>query len=372
MSVVTQYTVLKILLLLIFIISGYGISRGSRQHYWYYSLPAIVSYTIIQGLRYARGVDYLSYKFSYEHFDRESRGTVFKLINQFLNDVIGLPYYGAFMFYGFLLILAVILIFRRYRKIALFALPIFLITTILQSENLIRQFLAVAFIYLSFYELMGDRWKTSLVYFILGYLIHASCLILLPFFVLFHYVKIPKFSPWWLIGAYLLIVIFWKISYWGNATTYLNALNLDGQFSSYTQDAERWFTAEGSLSARQERNSTISMIAIVRESLMNCIIIYFGYKLIRSYPKLQLPFFLYYLSVILLQMAFDIEAIVRIGRWFYIFEMFIAGFVLTYTPRKNNYIRYALIFICINYTYDFISHFLTDLQPYQCGFIWNQ
>ena len=370
MESVTQYIILKILLLIILVISGYGISKGNKRYFWFYALLSIVSYTVIQGLRYDRGVDYKHYMRAYidpQVVDRD-REWFFAFINKVLSEWLGLPYYGAFLFYSFLLILAVVLVLKKYRKIALYALPIFLLTTIDQSENLIRQFLAVPFVYLSFLYLMKDKWKICLVYFFLAFSIHSSCVILLPFLLLLYYIKLPIFSSIWLLVAYLAIALFWKIDYWGGFVDIVGSLSNE-QFSVYTENAKRWFTAEGSLSALQGREGA-SLISIIRRVLMNSIIIYFGYEIIKKYPKFQLPFFLYYISVIILTMAFDIELIVRVGRWFYIFEMFVAGFVLVYTPRKNGFVKCTLLFVCVNYLYSYVAD-VVRVIPENSLFVWN-
>ncbi|WP_029903689.1 EpsG family protein [Prevotella sp. 10(H)] len=364
---VNIYIILKLFLLFTFICCGYGISKGKKEHYWLYSGIAILFYSIIQGLRYGRGVDYLHYKFQYEHIEvyTDYREWGFVILNKFFN-VLDLPYYIVFVFYSFILVLSLFILLKQYREIAVYFLPIFLIVTIGHSENLIRQYIGFSFVYLSFLFLMKDRlWKCFLFIFI-GFLFHSSCVVLLPFFLLFKYIKIPFKSPYLLIAIYLVVFFFWKIEYWKDYIIYLQFLDSGGggQFSAYIENAERWFSEEGSLGVSQ------SIIFIFRELVSRVILIYWGAKLLDKNHRFQIPFFLFYISVIALRMAFDIEIIFRIAHWFSFFEIFVAGFVLTYTERNTIITKCAMWFLIFHYMYSYISPFLS-VGSQDCMFVWD-
>jgi hypothetical protein len=181
MGSVSVYIFLESLLLVIFIFCGYGISKGRENRFWFFGWIAVISYSLIQGLRYDRGVDYAGYKYKYENIEQiTDKEWLFTKINEFLN-FLGVPYYGAFIFYSFVLILSVLVLLKSYREIAMYALPIFFITTMPQSENLVRQFLAVPFVYFAVSFLMKDNLWKFLFFMLIGFLIHSSGVVLLPF-----------------------------------------------------------------------------------------------------------------------------------------------------------------------------------------------
>lgn len=359
------YIFLEILLLFIITCCGFGISKCKKHQFWIFAILAILSYSLIQGLRYDRGPDYMWYKFQYEHFKIVDQDIGFTFINQILN-ILHIPYYGAFIFYSFLLILSVIILLKNNREIAIYALPIFFITINLWAEAMIRQYVGLSFTILSFsYLLRGKLWKFY-IFILIGALVHASTLVIFPFFLLFYYIKIPIKSPYIFIILYLIISFVWKISYWGDYAMLLNGLDVGHEkFNQYTSNAEHWFT---------EDNSTgyvMSKALFLRQLLSRIILIYFGIKLLNKVHNFQIPFFLFFISIIILHMGGDIEVIHRIGCSFNIFEFFVAAMVLYKTKRNNLFVKGAMLFLIINYTYGFIAGILyrVDIRSYK--FIWD-
>ena len=65
-----DYVLLLILLFLIFIIySRLVVSKEEKsiyeRNYWLYAIVPIIAFSLIEGLRYARGVDYIGYVYTY-------------------------------------------------------------------------------------------------------------------------------------------------------------------------------------------------------------------------------------------------------------------------------------------------------------------
>ena len=65
-----DYVLLLILLFLIFIIySRLVVSKEEKsiyeRNYWLYAIIPIIAFSLIEGLRYARGVDYIGYVYTY-------------------------------------------------------------------------------------------------------------------------------------------------------------------------------------------------------------------------------------------------------------------------------------------------------------------
>ncbi|WP_313608488.1 EpsG family protein [Dysgonomonas sp.] len=335
MGSVGNYIFLETLLLFIFIFCGFGISKGRKDQFWIYSSIVIISYSLIKGLRYGRGPDYLWYKLQYENMDlAEKKELGFRFVNEILS-ALDIPYYGAFILYSFVLIVAVMMLLKNYREIAMYALPIFFIVTgSYWATAAIRQYLAMAFILIAFLYLMKDHIWKCLGFMLIGILIHTASFIFLPFFLLFYYIKIPIKSP------------------------------KDVKFSGYLNNAEFWFTDAGS------DGNIASITLLFRRLLSNVILIYFGVKYLNRIQNFRLPFFLFYLSIIILKVSGDIELPMRIGLGFNTFEMFVAGVVLSETKKTDIYTFCAMFFLIINYGYNWIAPLLSA-TPETSMFIWD-
>ena len=60
---VSTFWGLRLLLLAVLMFCGWGIAykNNNNNYFWYYAIPIIILYTLIQGLRFDRGVDYPHY-----------------------------------------------------------------------------------------------------------------------------------------------------------------------------------------------------------------------------------------------------------------------------------------------------------------------
>ena len=90
------YDSINILLIWIMYYMGSLICRG--KNYWECCLLVIISFTLVEGVRYGRGVDYLHYVDVY-NYDLENKQVLFTSINQFLKSL-GVSAEYAFMVYA--------------------------------------------------------------------------------------------------------------------------------------------------------------------------------------------------------------------------------------------------------------------------------
>ena len=113
------FWILRIFLLLVFVVCGFGISYDKKSRFCVYSLVSGLCYSLIQGLRYARGVDYMHYKFDMEgHWFVDNYEVGYRFIVIFLSQWLHLPYWGCFICYSALLIFAVLLVLKRIPQMA--------------------------------------------------------------------------------------------------------------------------------------------------------------------------------------------------------------------------------------------------------------
>ena len=98
-----DYVLLLILLFLIFIIySRLVVSKEEKsiyeRNYWLYAIVPIIAFSLIEGLRYARGVDYIGYVYTYlQSLDpKVENEPLFMLLNKGML-LMGFPYCIAFV-----------------------------------------------------------------------------------------------------------------------------------------------------------------------------------------------------------------------------------------------------------------------------------
>ncbi len=376
------YWTLRIILVAILFISGWGISHNDGKDpalFWKWTLPSIVAYSLIEGLRWNRGQDYY-------HYYQDLTGQLFTDYNEPLYllwidffKFTGLPYWVAFVFYSFLLILGVVLLVKLMPRTAVWVLPLFYIITESSAENLIRQYLAVPFIlYAIYYYFIGNKKKMWLSL-VCCPLIHLAGLYAALLFLLFTNIsfKYRKWIPWCVCGLYLYLYYLFDVSSFSYLTSFIEKLNLDEgtAFSNYTMNAERWFTDEGSIAnVLGQGRGTISFIAQTASFLSNIIIIFGGYWVIKEKPGYTLFYWFSVFAVLIQTIGGDIEMYQRFVEWTIYLLPFVIGLMFTAIKSNKFFKKYHVVFmivLMVNYVfYGFIRAF--GSMPYSgCAFIWD-
>lgn len=300
------FWVLRLLVFLSLLYSGYLISYkyNDGKSYWKYSLIGIVVYSLVEGLRWNRGIDY-------PHYYQDLTGKLFTDYSEYvyiwwteLFKFTGLPFWVAFIFYSFLFIHGFYYLLKKFKKQAVWALPLFFIITVGSSENLIRQFLAVSMFEYALYFFLEKRYWKSAIFALLTVQIHNSVIITIvgALFVYFiHFDKKIK-TGYLLVGIYLLFYYFWNPSYLAPITTWLSSLSVgdSSNMSSYLENAEFWFSDESSLSVRLGFVSrAASMFSSTVSLVTTCIIIKYGYDLSQKNERYRIAYWFSFLAYIL-------------------------------------------------------------------------
>jgi len=372
------YFFLRAILLFILIVTGYFISQKQsidQRNYWILSILAMIIYSLIEGLRYNRGTDYTYYKEMYEYalnlksyMDIDSVEPMIGFINKPFR-YIGLSYPYIFVFYSFILIFAGFFFIEKNHRVALFAIPMFFMSTIVQSENLVRQFIAFSFVLLLVNYFLTNRWIKFCMLMLMAYLTHTSSIIFLPFFFLIKYVKNPFGNLLAIIVLYITSWL-WKPEYWGNFVQYFQMIQLDDfKYSGYIDNADDWFSGEKLL------DFNVSTFSLVRLFLFNTGIIILGYRILEKYRDTHYPFFyfLFVFGAIFQRYTDQMELLYRIDLYFYMFWFIVLAYITYdtfYSESKNTDSKFICYFLIFNVLYDFlIPH--GEIDPLKYLFIWN-
>lgn len=117
---------------------------------------------MIEGLRYARGVDYIGYVYTYlQSLDpKVENEPLFMLLNKGML-LMGFPYCIAFVVYSLFWIVGILHLCENFRYLLCWCIPFALIASIPSMENLVRQFVSLSFVMISLSFLLKKKYVMS-------------------------------------------------------------------------------------------------------------------------------------------------------------------------------------------------------------------
>lgn len=323
-----MFFLLHNLLLACLFIFGKKCEKSAK--YWRPASVIIVVYTLVEGLRWGRGVDYNLYFFRYEDISHGYQTLDEPLYYYFcrLLSIIGLPYQGYILLTSGLLIFSVIFFMKDHRKVIKYALPIFFIVTETYTENLVRWYLGFSFVLIGMRYLQINEFKKSIFFAIVGISFHYGLfIVVLIFWILKNKEKI-LLKPVLSIILYLIILLMWDNSYMLILTKIVSNLGIE-RFQYYSNDADIWLTG----SNRDEK--VWSLVFILRQSAMCFFFLYYGYEIVKKNKDLTFLYNIMTIGCILFPAASRIELWSRINGLFYNFIFVIGGYIFYYTLDKK-------------------------------------
>jgi len=345
---------LRLVVFLSLLYSGYLISYKDKdgKSFWKFSSIGIIVYSLVEGLRWNRGVDY-------PHYYQDLTGKLFTDYSEYvyvwwteLFKFTGLPYWIAFIFYSFLLIHGFCCLMKHFKKQAIWALPLFFIITVGSSENLVRQFLAVSMFEYALYFFWEKKYVKSIVFVILTMQTHNSVLLTIAFALFVHFVHFDKKikTGYLLVTIYLFFYYFWDPSYLTPITSWMSTLSLgdSSNMSGYLENAEFWFSDESSLSERLGYVSKAASVISTTVSLVcTCLIIKYGFDLTKKDSRYRIFYWFSYLSYILYIFSNngDFEIWSRLSVMFrFLVPIVVGGIITTLSLKRIE--KYAIYAFC--------------------------
>lgn len=354
--------------------------RFIDKNYWSYLSIFIILFTLIVGLRYGWGNDYLSYKYRIEH-PAEDEDVFYGLTNKILREV-GFNYITTYMLYAFLLITGAFKLIRCYPDnrymLALFLPAMFFIGT-----STIRQGFATSFLLFAIAFLYKKKWIEAFVATFLSVNIHTAILIPILLFIGFYALTFvwKKPLPWKIVLPLYIVCAFNTdtVSTWfvGNFENSFDWLSNFGKFESYSDKSSYWFGEEGLNSIYEQ-----STFALVLSILFHSAYIYIGYKALAlsSIGNVHRNVLYLYNTTIIGLFVFRIgmllEIIHRIGDTLFAFYFIPLGFALsTYNnkwqslkKKERKRFTFALVLIMC-YIILYYGRFIIMSPGYM--FVWN-
>ena len=332
---------------------------------------AILTYTLNEGLRFGRGIDYNGYGRTYEIV--ASGGTTNRelLFETFLRcfSNFGIPYQGIIILQSFMFIVALLIFLLNFREIFAYALPIFIIFSLYAFENLIRWYMGFSFILCGMSLLI--KGKPFYIYFLvssIGCVFHIGILpVILVFYLLFMQKKI-LLPPYISTSVYILIGLFFKTDIMLFFAKYLDVLSFfSNRIEGYSANAEQWLTS-GALGVSAGAFDSLFTFCYM------FVVVWYGFKILNG--KQSQYIFVYNLFIIgfmVKPLANQIELLQRYDFLFCCFGAVVAALLLVNSISKKCLfrLRYLLFAVIIVFQLNYFRH--PWINPsYQYMYVWDQ
>lgn len=376
------YWILRILTVLTLSICGYLISRKhdlDSKQYWKIAFYAVLVFTLTEGLRYGRGVDYYGYY-------QGAQGTS---VNDEIHDsepawLLFLSFFRVshiypwllFVVQSFLLIFSFTRIVKHYPRCAVWAMPLFFFIFGVQGETMVRQDMSLSFLMLAYSFYLDENKKWMYICLALVPLIHFSgFLVVIPFLLL--YVMSKNIKGSWgnlLTVVYVLLYFFWNPQYMRPVTDFLMSIDssgVGGNGSGYLERADEFLLEGGDVLSTWTAGIQFSLLFIVTEFLGNLIIIYYGGQLIKNDRRLLIPYTFSVVAIYVYIIGGHMQLWERIENWYLYMTPLTLGLILKFVQLKKNYIKYLVLgVVLVRYYFYFIKN-IGSIPSWGCAFIWD-
>lgn len=340
-------------------------------------VTAVLTYTLNEGLRFGRGIDYNEYWRVYEIM---GSGIDYGTNVGFLYLEKGLlffnvPWQGCAMFMSFMFILGTLIFMKNYKDVMPIALPLWVLLFHNVANNLMRWNLAFSFIMIALFYLIINEGRLNvkfLVFCCIGCTIHYAILPV-PFIFYFLYkIKKPIVSPFVCISVFIALSFLFQSEFMLRFVDLFNTLSaLDDKFDSYGDDVEYWLTK----SPGGSHNS--SWIGPM-DTFLGLFVTLVGHKSMRQAPKPYLfAYNLFLLGFMFRPATIQIELIHRYDELFFYQRVIVFGYVI-FLYKKGLLIYKNLKMVPLMTTFIFFLCFLSGTKEvfrekeFKLWYVWNK
>ncbi len=325
-----------LLLIMLFILYRAGMAiKESGKIISSAGIAAILFYTLNEGLRFGRGIDYNIYYNDYADIvaGRESKYEfVFvQLCKCFA--ALDFPFQVLILFMSFMFILSLLTLLQNYRDLLPLALPLFVFFSRPEVENMVRWYLAFSFFLFGLADLIKKE-KLSIRYWVFSLFASSIHYAIIPIPILFYIIYRIKhvfLKPLFSIPTFLAVYFFFETDFMLQFVDIVNMLaDVSGErFAGYGDSAEYWLSGgfAGEELSGKIRISELAFLSVL-VILGKRVSAYYGRPFVFSYN-------LFLVGFILFPIAMKIELVGRYEAIFYFFRAIVLAAILyTYFIRK--------------------------------------
>lgn len=359
------YDFLLFVMVICLFVSGYLISRSDIS-YWKGAIFGIVVYSLNEGLRFGRGIDYNLYVDVFnliKQGDVSDHEPLFVLSCKMVGFVGGSWPFFVFLMSAFFIVSVYVFLqnFKRYVVCCLPVLPFFSMF----AENIVRQTMGFSFLLIGLYFLLKKNSSIILFLFFsfMGVLCHSVTLIFALLFFLMTFRKKILLSPKYSIPLFFLLLFTFKTDNLMIMMSLFTSLMIGEHYTQYAENPEFWL-----------QNGFVDSVSYTVTALY-LFVVYYGYK-IRIFfgRKYEYIYNIFLLGFLFYPISVRIELLSRIGVILEMFIFIVLGCIFYYyvffKKIQSNIVTFSLL--CILSLNLARVYFVTPFQnPVQYLYMWD-
>lgn len=338
----------------------------------------IIVFTLNEGLRFGRGIDYNYYAIAFKQNLINHNSTwdpIFLFIANLLG-YLGISWQGYVILMSFTLILSCAIFLNNFRDVSKWAFPLFAIFA-LPAENLMRWFFGFSFILIgTSYLLKRNDIKRIYIFLLfssIAFFIHFALLPIAVIFYILTYIRRPIIKPLPAIILFFTIGIAFKTSFMEQFVDLMQLFSISERAESYQYQAEYWLT--GGFAGVEK-----SPFPKYYELLLFIINVYWGYKLTKIHEhKYTFVYNIFLIGFITFPICHQIELLTRYNNLFCIFQFIILAYIIQFLindiKRVKNQTRKIAVFFSVLVVLNFVRvQIFTPLAdtPNHFLYIWDK
>lgn len=338
----------------------------------------IIVFTLNEGLRFGRGIDYNYYAIAFKQNLINHNSTwdpIFLFIANLLG-YLGISWQGYVILMSFTLILSCAIFLNNFRDVSKWAFPLFAIFA-LPAENLMRWFFGFSFILIgTSYLLKRNDIKRIYIFLLfssIAFFIHFALLPIAVIFYILTYIRRPIIKPLPAIILFFTIGIAFKTSFMEQFVDLMQLFSISERAESYQYQAEYWLT--GGFAGVEK-----SPFPKYYELLLFIINVYWGYKLTKIHEhKYTFVYNIFLIGFITFPICHQIELLTRYNNLFCIFQFIILAYIIQFLindiKRVKNQTRKIAVFFSVLVILNFVRvQIFTPLAdtPNHFLYIWDK
>lgn len=261
-----QYVFLHIILLIITYVYGRKLSVSkSDKKYWSIAYIPILAFTIEEGFRWGREIDWCAYYYIYQDMIKgvESNHEPFF---RFLWGIFAnceMPYFCVIAFCSFLLIYSLYFLFRPHNKYAYILFPLLILWIAPKATNLIRWYMALSFLLIGFRHLLDKKNFKVILFFSFALFTHYGSALLIITFILVYRLKKTICKPYVAIIGSLILILFFSSAFMAQFVPFVEYLSFIDRFATYASNAEDWLTGAGQNSLVDKKSPIVYILTSI-------------------------------------------------------------------------------------------------------------
>lgn len=333
---------LQLILYLTSIYTGIKLSKSKNNKTCFWLM--VIVFTLIEGLRFGRGIDYNIYVEVYNYIVNYNifvspESFIFNGICLFLG-YLNLPYQSLILVCSFILIYNGLKLLLRWNDKLMYILPLF-IYLCYSAQNLMKWYTGFAFILVAINAILDNKKRKAILFSIIAIGVHPMLITVLPLFYIAFLYKKPILSPWATICIFLIMSFVWSRDFMLGLTNLVElVLGASEHYSMYSQNAEMWLTGSN------RDDSNLSFISLIKIGVYFSFYIFVGKRFLKTTPTLLYPYNLLLLGIITYPAMHNIELFDRMNQLLIFFQCIIGGYCFYYSfhNRKIWLIGFLLFF----------------------------